>query len=195
MKRGKKAFFISLALLAAEIGLFALLALRGRAGSAAPAPELLLSETASEIEGISVTRSDGTSYGFIIKEGTWQWDPALPGAENGVISGEEQADESESGGEVLSQEAVRAFVSGVTGIAVRGTIPDAEDLSQYGLDRPFAEVRVLAGGTEHTLLISETAENANAVYVILDGDEERILICVPALKTNFEKDPADFLFS
>ena len=144
-----------------------------RAAERTVRPELILDATADEIRSVSFEAVDHTRISFSLENGVWN-----------VLEPE---------GESADQEKVRIFISGLTGIAIRRTIEKPEDLAPFGLDDPFTEAVIgLQDGSSVRLAISRVMEGSGLVYVIRDGDPQKVYACAAVLKSNFEKNMDDF---
>ena len=176
----------ALILLLVETAVYSAMAARDTKHAAqVPEARMLLDVTADEIDGIAFRAVDGTSISFIRREGIWQLD--RDGSDLGEKASAIAADS------VPDQEAVSRLAAGVTGVGVRQVIGNPADLREYGLDEPFTEASVrTAAGKEYNLAISATSEGSGSVYVILNGDAAKIFVCVPSVKSNFEKVLQDF---
>ena len=193
-KRQKVLLLAACLFLLLQTAVYAALLIRDGRQDRAETKELLIPQTADEITGITFRAQDRTVLSFALKDGQWSLDEArcdFSGALPGTLP-----DDWESAKENISQGAVRVLASGVTGIAVRGVIEDPEDLSQYGLAEPFTEAEIrMKDGSAVRLAVSDTAQSASAVYAVLDGDVSKVYICVPSLKSAFEKEFRDFTAS
>ena len=189
-RRQKVLLGCAVLLLLLQVGIYSLLVLAEKRKSAGETKEMLIENTADEIDGITFRAKDGSILSFALSDGRWGLQPAK--CDFSMLP-QETLPEGEPEAWKIREDAVRLLVSGVTGIAVRQIIEDPADLAEYGLAEPFTEAEIhLTDGTAVSLSISGTAASAQAVYVIRDGDGSRVFVCVPSIKNNFERTLSDF---
>lgn len=135
-----------------------------------PPPILTLSD--ADITRVDLKKKDGSDLA-LVKDGQGKWQITSPQTL--------QADQS----------AVSGMLSSLASLASDRLVEDKSDnLSQFGLSAPAAEIEITAKNNAHKLLIGDDTPTSNGTYVKLENDP-RIFTVSTYTKGNIEKSVND----